>query len=84
MWPAQHPPGAPPGDRRAPPSPVKRMATLGNVCLALSVLELLYCLQRLLSPLFTRSILEMQKTFFKSLPARPPANPVMDARRRAS
>jgi hypothetical protein len=76
-WSELPPPGAPAG--RAPPSPAKRMATLGTVCLVLSILELLYCLQRLLSPLLTRSAFEMQKSLLRSLPTAPPANPVMDA-----
>jgi hypothetical protein len=55
------------------------METLGTVCLVLSIIELLYCLQRLLSPLLTRNVLEMQKVLFRTLPSAPPTNPIMDA-----
>jgi hypothetical protein len=78
LWPQQPPPGAPPG-ARPPPSLAKRMETLGNVCLVLSLVELLYCAQKLLAPLFTRNIFDMEKVMFRRLPGAPPISPMMDA-----
>ena len=78
LWPAGPPPGAPPGTR-APPSPARRRETLGTVCLVLSIIELLYCGYRLLSPLLSRGILDAEKAFFRSMPTGAPAKPMMDA-----
>jgi hypothetical protein len=63
----------------APPDPAKRYETLGTACLALSVLELLYCVQRLLSPFFSRSIIELQRSILPETPHGPPVGGMVDA-----
>lgn len=71
-----------PGAPAAGGSPLaKRCETLGNVALALSALELLSCVQRLLSPLLGRAAMRWQKAFMPKMPRGPSMDEMMDAGR---
>jgi len=73
-------PGSPPG--AAMPPSAKRVETFATVCLALSALELVYCVQRLLSPIFTRSVLSWQKALTPKTRGGPPMDEIMAAAQR--
>jgi hypothetical protein len=60
------PPGALPGPDPRVKTPAARWKTLGTTCLALSVGELLYCLWRLVSPLFSHKMMEAQRGMLPS------------------
>ncbi|APR87200.1 hypothetical protein A7982_12549 [Minicystis rosea] len=58
VW--NHPGAGPP-----PPSPAKRLEALGTTCLVLSIAELIYCIYRLVSPLFSKAMLNAQRSFVR-------------------
>jgi hypothetical protein len=71
------PAGAPPA---APVAPlVKRYETFGNVSLALAALEGLLCVQRMFSPLLTRSAFGFQRSLMPKTRGGPPIDEIMDA-----
>jgi hypothetical protein len=69
-------PGAPPA---ALDPAAKRIRTLGNVCLGLGLLELLYSLQHLVGPLLTKAIFRWEKAFLPKTRGGPPMGKMMDA-----
>lgn len=73
-------PPPPPAARRPMLSPAQRYRTLGTTALVLAILELLYCLQRLLAQLFRGPIAEAQRSMIPELPG-PNMQVVMDAAR---
>jgi hypothetical protein len=69
-------PAGPPG-----PPPAKRYETLGTVTLVLALLEVAYCLFRLVSQLLNSSLIEAERAFFPSTPHGPPMGAMFDAAR---
>jgi hypothetical protein len=61
--------------------PAQRYRTLGTTCLVLGLLEVLYCVQRLLSQLFRGSIVDAQRSMIPGVPGGPNTQAIMDAAR---
>ncbi len=74
-------PPPPPAAARPMLSPAQRYRTLGTTALVLGILELLYCLQRLLAQLFRGSIADVQRSMLPDVPGGPDMQAVMDAAR---
>lgn len=70
-------PGAPPGAMAS--SFTKRCETLGNVSLALAALELLSSVQRLMAPLFSKTILGFQRSIMPKPKHGPSFDDIMDS-----
>jgi uncharacterized membrane protein YqjE len=77
-------PWAPPAGDAAPPLrpmplPAERYKKLGTTCLVLAILELVYCLWRLVGQLLTTPIMKAERTMLPSSPHGPRMNDVWDA-----
>ncbi len=70
---AQQPPTRSRNPRAAPPAqePAQRYRTLGTTSLALALLELVWCLQKLVTQLFSRSIFDAQRSLIPQMPNGP-------------